>query len=755
MRDPGYHLFLASPPGSDRASVIYDVLSQFLSDRPAPSDWVYISNLVRADRPLALRLPRGQGRVFAAAMDNVLDAAQREITRAFAGEEYARRRREALSGLQQRHDALFGQLQSEAREQGFALEQTSSGIVTIPLLAGKPLSPRVFRLLPIWQQEEIEQHDDALQERIAETLRGQRQLQTEMTGCVQQLERDVVLCIIGPFLDDLCKTYADQPEVLAYLDQVRHDLPAHLDGVQRAEDDERSRILADMPPALLREEHLARYRVNVFVDNQASPGAPLIIEHNPTSPQLLGSIDEPPTSGTLLTDHCQIKAGALHRANGGFLILQALDLLTTPFAWDTLKRALISGEVMIENPEEHTGALSIQRVQPAPIPLDIRVILLGPPAAYTHLCWLDPDFQELFKVKGDVTADMECNDAHPGHSATLVSQRVGEQSLRHFNRAALARLLAEGTRLREDRHTYPSCQREITGVLAEANDRASKAEHTLVEDSAGQQYHLRAEKSTLIDTTGTCKGQVNGVTLRDAGGYTSGLPARITAHAAPGRDPVQRIEREIIPGGPILSRGSLTLSNYLADQYTRRISLALAATITCEQPYDEVEGDTAAATELYALLSALSDLPLSQGIAATGSVNQHGEVLAVAGVSTKIEGFFASCQAQGLTGEQGVIIPAANVPNLMLDEEVLAAVHAGQFHIWAVHTIDEGLELLTDQVAGQRGPDGRYPQGSVHHLVEQRLREYAGHCVHRARKRRWEPRSCKRNPKSAPASQRK
>jgi predicted ATP-dependent protease len=741
LRSPGYHLFLVSPPGSDHSSAIYDVLSRSLPDRPAPSDWVYIYNVARADRPLALRLPRGRGRAFASALDNFLEAAQRELTHVFASEDYIHRQRKALAGLQQRHNELFEQIQSEACDQGFALEQTSAGIVTIPLLAGKPLSPRAFRLLPVWQQEEMEQHDDALQERIAETLRGQRQLQTEMAERVRQLKRDVVLFTVGPLLDELRTAYADLPEVLTYLAQVRHDLPAHLDKVWRAENEERWQISADVPAAPLREEHLARYRVNVFVDNQASHRAPLISERAPTCAHLLGCIDSHSTSGAPLTDLGQIKAGALQRANGGFLILQALDLLTIPFAWNALKRALISGEVVIEHPGEPTSALPTARLQPAPIPLDVKVLLLGPPAAYALLSQLDPDFQELFKVRIDLAADMQWNDEYPGHYAAFISQCVREQGLRHLSRAALAQMLEEGTRLREDQCPCSSCRRVLTSVLAEANDRAGKAEHDLVEGSdmqqaiARQKYQLvekrlrevTGEASTPIDTTGACKGQINGVTVRDTAAYTSGLPVRITARVAPGRGTVQRIEREITPTGPIHSKGFFMLSAYLAGQYTRRTSLALAATITCEQPYDEVEGDAAAASELYALLSALSELPLQQGIAATGSVNQHGEVQAIAGVTTKIESFFASCRTRGLTGEQGVIIPAANVPNLMLDEEVIDAVHAGQFHIWAVRTIDEGLELLTGQPAGQRGPDGQYPQGSVHCLVEQRLQVYARH----------------------------
>lgn len=741
IRSPGYNLFIAGPTGSGRESAVHDFLSQFASDRPAPSDWIYVYNFNQPDQPLALRLPHGQGRTFAANMESFLENARREILHAFESEDYARRRHEALAELQQRRDALFTQLQNKARDQGFFLEMTSSGIATIPLIEEKPLSPEAFGLLPTQQQEELERRGSALQEQIAQTLRHLRQMQKEGVERVRQLDRDVVLFTAGPHLDELCETYADQPEVLIYLDQIRHDLPAHLDDFRGGEGEERSKILPGIPLGREREEQLARYRVNVFVAHDGSHGAPVLLERNPTYYNLFGRIDYRPTFGSLVTDFRQIKPGALHRANGGFLILHVLDLLATPLAWDALKRALMSNEIVIENLGEQYSALPTARLQPAPIPLDVKILLLGPPSLYALLYQLDPDFEELFKVKVDFAPDMEWNDEHQDQYAAFISQYVRRHGLRHFTRNAIARIIEEGARLREDQRKLSTRLRDIANVIAEADYWAGKAGYDLTRDIDVQQAidqqkyrsNLGEERlqelikggAIMIDTTGAREAQVNGVAVMDAGGYAFGLPARITARVAPGRGTVQSIEREIKLSGPIHSKGFLILSGYLAGQYTRCYPLALAATITFEQSYDEVEGDSASSTELYALLSALSGLPLHQGIAVTGSVNQHGEVQAVGGVTTKIEGFFAICKAQGLTGEQGVIIPAANVPNLMLDEEIVAAVCAGQFHVWAVRTIDEGIELLTDHRAGQRDPDGVYPPQSVHRLVEDRLQVYA------------------------------
>ncbi len=741
ISSPGYNLFVAGPTGSGRERTVHDFLQRFAPGRPAPSDWVYVYNFDQADSPHAIRLPQGKGRALAADLDGLLEAASRDIPRAFESEDYARRRREALAELQKQRDALLDQLQAEASDQGFAIEMTSSGIATVPLSHGKPLSPEEFQHLPAQRQQELERRISALQEHIVATLRQVRQMQKEGAERVRQLDRDVAIFAVGPHLDELREAYAALPEVLAYLDQVQHDLPEHLDDFRGGESEGEQQLLLSLLPGRQREEPLARYRVNVFVDNDASLGAPVVVERNPTYYNLIGRVDYRATFGALVTDFRQIKPGALQRANGGFLILQALDLLAAPFAWESLKRALIGGEARIENLGDQYSALPTERLRPEPIPLDVKVILLGPPAVYSLLYQLDPDFQELFKVKVDFAPDMDWTDEHQGLYVAFISRRVHEEGLRHFDRQALASVIEEGARLREDQRKLSSRLRDIADVVAEANYWAGKAGHDLVQAADVEQAIARRKYRSnlieerigeligtgtiMIDTTGSREAQVNGVSVIELGGYAFGMPSRITARVSPGRGSVLSIEREIKLSGPIHSKGVLILSGYLAGKFGQQDPLSIAATITFEQSYEEVEGDSASSTELYALLSALSGLPLRQGIAVTGSVNQHGEIQAVGGVTPKIEGFFAVCRAKGLTGEQGIIIPAANVPNLMLDGEVIEAVRAGQFHVWAVRTIDEGIELLTGHPAGQRGPDGQYAEGTVHRLVEERVRRYA------------------------------
>jgi len=741
ISSPGYNLFVAGQAGSGREHTVQDFLRQFAPTRPAPSDWVYVYNFTQADRPNAIRLPQGRGRTFAADLDGFLQAARRDIPRAFESEDYARHRREALSALQEQRDALFTQLQAFARDQGFAIETTASGMVTVPVSEGRPLSDEEFRNLPAERQQELEQHNTDVQERIADTLRQVRQLQKEGAERVRQLDRDVALFTVGPHLDELREAYTDQPEVLSYLDQVKDDLPEHLDDFRGTGSDEQRQTLPGPLPGGQRDEHLERYRVNVFVDNAAFEGPPIIVEHNPTYYNLIGRIDFRATFGAMVTGFRQVRAGALQRANGGFLVLHILDVLAAPFAWEALKRSLRSGEVTIENLGEQYNALTTERLRPEPIPLDVKVILLGPPEVYSQLYQLDPDFQELFKVKVDFAPDMDWTDEHQGQYAAFISKRVREEGLRHFDGKAMARVIEEGARLREDQRKLSSRLRDIADVVSEANYWAGKAGHDLVQAADVEQAIARRKyRSSLIeeriqemidngtimiDTTGTREAQVNGVAVIELGGYAFGNPSRITARVSPGRGLVRSIEREIELSGPIHSKGFLILSGYLAGQYSQQYPLSMSATITFEQSYNEVEGDSASSTELYALLSALAGLPLRQGIAVTGSVNQHGEIQAVGGVTSKIEGFFAVCKAKGLTGEQGIMIPATNAPNLMLDEEVIDAVRAGQFHVWAVRTIDEGIELLTGHPAGQRDLEGQYPAGTVHQLVEKRLQDYA------------------------------
>ncbi|MCC6223669.1 MAG: AAA family ATPase [Thermoleophilia bacterium] len=735
----GYNLFVAGSPGSGRTGTILDHLHRVARGRPAPDDWVYVFNFAEPDRPNAIRLPAGRGAELARHMDEFLHAARRELPHAFESEDYERRRREILTAVGGRRDQLTGELQRYATERGFAVEMTPAGIMTVPLAQGRPLSQEDFARLPEGEQREIERRGAEIQERVAAVVRQLRQLEKEAGELVRRLDRDVAQFALGPLFHELRERFAGEAEVLAFLSQVEEDLPDRLGDFRGPAEEGLPALLAGLQ-AGERDDRLSRYRVNVLIGNGAE-GAPVVLERNPTYYNLVGRVDYRPAFGTMVTDFHRIKAGALHRANGGFLVLDALEVLRNPFAWDALERALLSRQARIENLGEQLSAFPTASLRPEPVALDLKVVLIGPAEVYRLLHALDEDFRELFKVKVEFAPEMDWSNEHVGHYAAFVARRVRDEGLFPFDRTAVARLVEHGARLRDHQRKLSTRLTEIADVVTEASFWAGKASRQLVSaadvDRAIAERERRSnlveelvreritDGTIMIDVDGERVGQVNGLAVIDLGYHAFGKPSRVTARVSLGRGTVQSIEREIELSGPIHSKGFLILSGYLSGSYAQEWPLALSATLTFEQDYGAVEGDSASSTELYALLSALSGLPLAQSIAVTGSVNQHGEIQAVGGVTTKVEGFFALCKEQGLTGRQGVIVPRANAEHLMLADEVVDAVSEGRFHVWAVATVDEGLELLTGRAAGERGSDGAFPEGTVHRLVEDRLRAYS------------------------------
>lgn len=732
----GYNLYVAGVPGSGRASTVRDYLERFAAGKPRPLDWVYVHNFVDPDRPVAIGLPAGRGGELAHDMARLLEALRREIPRVFESEDFERRQREVSADVTKRREQLVEELRHFARERDFRLEVTPVGIVRAPLFDGQPLSEEQFAALTPEQRQRISAANEELEEQSSVFLRRVHQLERETQERLRELEREVARFATGSLFQELRDRYAGEPEVPPYLDQVEADMLEHLDEFREPQESP-----LPFPFSGRRREDFSRYQVNELVDNGAATGAPVVFERNPTYYNLLGRVEYRAAFGAMVTDFREIKPGALHHANGGFLVLELLDVLRNPFSWEALKRALRGREARIENLGEQFSAIPSATLRPQPIPLAVKVVLIGSPFLYQLLYQLDEDFRELFKVKADFAPEMEWSEESFAGYASFVRRCVDGNGLRHFDRSAVASLIEYGARLREHQRKLSTRLLEISDVVAEASFWAGKAGRELVQAEdvaravAEKEYRsnlleerireLIADGTLVIDSAGERVGQLNGLAILDLGDYAFGRPSRVTASVSLGRGQVQSIEREIELSGPIHSKGFLIVSGYLAGKYAQELPLALRATITFEQSYDEVEGDSASSTELYALLSALSGLPLKQGIAVTGSVNQHGEVQAVGGVTRKIEGFFATCKAQGLTGEQGVIIPRANVANLMLQEEVVEAVRARRFHVWAVATIDEGIALLTGCAAGERREDGSYPQGSVNGLVEERLRDYA------------------------------
>jgi lon-related putative ATP-dependent protease len=730
IRSDGYNLFVAGPPGTGRNSTLRATVRRMAAERPLPPDWCYVHNFHDYRQPSVLSLPAGRGRALARAMDGFIDACRREIPRHFESEEYAERREEVSRELQAAREATFSPVEAQARERGFTLNPTQMGIATVPLKPdGQPMSREEFAALPEETRRDMQAKGDELQSLISQAMMQVRRLEKDATAKLEEIDRAQTLQAITPLLNELRQEYVDIPRAIEYIDHVQDDIveQRHLFRPAEAAPDAMALF---RPPA---EDALVRYKVNVIVAQDANGGAPVVVEDNPTYYNLFGRVDYRQQLGAVSTDHTMIKAGAIHRANGGYLIVQAIDMLTSPLVWETLKRTLRAEEARIENLGEQFSAIPVATLNPQPIPLDVKVVIVGSSQVYHTLYRVDDDFRKLFRVKSDFTTDMERNGDSVRLYAGFIASRVKEEGLRHFDKGAIARVVEHGSRLVEHQGKLSTRFIEIGEVLTEADfwaakDGADIARREHVERAIDEKVYrsnlieervqdVIEEGTVMVDTEGGVVGQVNGIAVYDLGDHRFGRPSRITARTALGRGQVVSIEREIQLSGRIHSKGFMIVNGYLTGKYGQERPLSLSASIGFEQTYDEIDGDSASAAELYVLLSALANVPIKQGVAVTGSVNQRGEIQAIGGANEKIEGFYAVCKAKGLTGEQGVVIPSENVKHLMLSDEVVDAVREGRFHVWAASTVDEGIELLTGVPAGECDARGRYPADTVNRKV--------------------------------------
>jgi len=738
IKTPGFNLYISGPTGTGRSSTALASVTEQAKGEPVPNDLCYVNNFKDPDSPKAIVLPAGMGCSLVKDMEELIGAARREIPRAFESENYEKRRNDIIGNMQQERTRLFNDLQASAQELGLAIEMTQMGIVTVPVMHGKPLSREDFERLPQDQKDEIEKHSAQLQEVIQQNLTKARKMEKESNERIEQLDREIALFAVGHLLDELNEKYRDFKEVHDHLRQVRDNIMDNLEDFK-----DKGKARAEIPglEGLLPEPSFDRYTVNLVVDNEEQQGAPVIMENNPTYYNLIGRVDFRARLGALTTDFTQIKAGAIHRANGGYLVLQALDVLMQPVSWDALKRTLRAGEVRLENIAEHYGLIPTSTLKPAPVPINVKVILIGSPWIYHLLYALDEDFRKLFKVKADFDVEMKRSDEHIRRYASFIAARVKDAGLKPFHKSGVARVVEHGSRLIEDKEKLSTRLIEIADIVSEASYWAKERGNDLVMakdvqkaiDEKEYRSNLVEEKiqefieegMLMIDTDGAQTGQINSLSVYAIGDYAFGRPSRLTCRTYIGRGGVMNIERETKMSGPIHDKGTLIAGAYLAGKYAQDKPLPLGASLTYEQLYEGIEGDSASSTELYALLSSLAEIPISQGIAVTGSVNQNGEIQPIGGVNYKIEGFHAVCKARGLTGGQGVIIPHQNVRNLMLKEEVVEVIRNGEFHIWPVKTIDAGIEILTGVSAGEADESGRYPKDSVHGRVARKLDEYA------------------------------
>ncbi|MGD8866890.1 MAG: ATP-binding protein [Gemmatimonadales bacterium] len=747
IRRDGFNIYALGPEGTDKRQLVCHFLEERAANEPPPDDLCYVNNFEEAHKPRALRLPPGKGRQLADDMERCLDHVRTALSGAFESEEYQTRRESIQEEAGQVQQEAVEELQQKSRERGLTLLRTPSGFVFAPTKDGDVIPPDEMEKLSDEERKRLESQVEELQEEMQQILRQAPRLKRQAGERVRELDQTVARDTVRDLLQELREKYADLEPVLTHLEAVEKDLVKNARRLAGGRDGPQQQLMAAMtggaaPPAE-DDGEFRRYSVNVLVDHGESEHAPIVYEDNPTYQNLVGRIEYQPRMGALVTDFNLMKPGALHRANGGYLILDARRLLLQPFAWEALKRALQSGELRIESPHELVGLVSTVSLEPETVSFDAKLVLLGSRLLYYLLGAYEPDFRGLFKVEADFDEDMDRSPDNESLHARLIASLVRKAELRPFQRSAVARVIEQSARMTGDAEKLSVQTRKLLDLLREADYWAATvgaevvgAEHvqSAIDQSIYRSNRLkeRVQEGILrdtiyIDTEGSRVGQVNGLVVTQLGDYAFGRPGRITARVRLGKGEVVDIEREVELSGPIHSKGVLILSGFLGARYAMERPLSLAASLVFEQSYAGVEGDSASSAELYALLSAIGELPIKQSIAVTGSVNQHGRVQPIGAVNEKIEGFFDICNARGLTGEQGVLIPASNVKHLMLRRDVVDAVSEKRFHVWAIETVDQGMEILTALPMGERDEQGNYPENSVNHRVEQRLAELAEH----------------------------
>ena len=736
LNEPGFNVFISGLPGTGRNTALRAYVERAASRRTVPPDWGYVHNFKDSTQPVPLSLPCGMMRELAADMDELVATVRRDVLRMFESDEYTERMETAMQGIEAKRKAMMAEMEKAAIRAEFSLRSTPSGLAPVPLKDGQPLSESEYSAMTEAEREGLSQSASKLKLTMNRTFSEIRRLGKAAAEEAREVDREIVLFTLTPIVDELQEKYADYPDVVGYLDEVETDMVEHLDLLKPK----------DPTPGPLGqpstdEDEFVKYRVNDLVDNTVCDFAPVVFEHIPTYYNLFGRIDYQSRMGTLNTDHTLVKSGAIHEANGGYLVLQARDLLANALSWQTLKTTLRSGEIRIENMGEKYSPLPSTTLRPKPIPVNAKVIVVGTPDILHLLQANDEDFQRYFKVIAYFDTAMDRTRENEAKYAEFISGRSRNGGLKPVHKTGVSMIIDHSSRLAEHQGKLTTRFIDVADIIAEANHWASLEEAEFITGDhvreAIEQRHYRSslaqerlrdliEEGTIkISTEGSVVGQVNGLAVLSHGGNQFGKPNRVTAIVSLGRGQLINIERETKLSGKIHDKGFFILTGYLRGKYGYDKPLSLNASIGFEQSYSEVDGDSASSTELYALLSAISGFPINQGIAVTGAVNQNGEVQAVGGVTHKIEGFFEICKVKRLTGRQGVLVPRDNLKHLSLSDDVTEAIENKRFHIYGVSTVDEGIEVLTGVPAGDLQVDGEYPEGTVHRAVEQRLRQMA------------------------------
>ncbi|MFA7573648.1 MAG: ATP-binding protein, partial [Lutispora sp.] len=729
IKREGYNIFVAGLTGTGRSSYTRSIAKKIAETEKTPDDWCYVYNFRNPDRPIAINLPTGMGNAFVKDMKKLVKMLRLKIPKVFEGEEYEKQKSEILQAFQEESSSIMEVFNNHAKDYGFMLKRSEQGLLTIPMVDGKPMEEGDFINLEISKRKEIEEKSYIIQKKLMESLKQVRDMEKSARDKIEQMEGKIAFITVEQPVRELMEKYSQFKSVVSYLKAVQKDIIQNIEDFRKP--DKKKDEELDFLEKINAKDFTLKYKVNLIIDNREAKGAPVVYEPHPKYYNLLGRIDYESNMGVVTTDFTKIKPGSIHAANGGYLIINMSDIAKSPESWDGLKRALKNNSIAIENVFANTGIVS-GGLKPEPIPLDLKVILLGNSYIYQMLFSYDEDFRKLFKIKADFDMEMTSNIDNIKKYSRFISSHCREKGLMHFDCTAVATIIEYSRRLADHKHKLSTRFNDIVEILYEADawariDSSDIVKNTHVKEAIEQKKYRSSKVEEklqelidtgviLISTVDSVIGQVNGLSVMDMGDYAFGKPSRVTATTFAGDKGITNIEREVEMSGSIHDKGVLILSGYLGEKFAQEFPLTLSAHICFEQLYDGVEGDSASSTELYALLSSLSDVPIKQYIAVTGSVNQKGEIQPIGGANEKIEGFFQSCNHRGFTGNEGVMIPHQNVVNLMLNDEIIEAVQKGIFHIYPVATIEEGIEILTDMTAGVPDENGIYPEGTLYHL---------------------------------------
>ena len=734
----GFNIYILGESGTGKLTTIRSILEEKSRKEPAPKDWCYVYNFKNQDKPRAISLPPGTGLTLQKDMDELITVLKQEIPKIFESKEYDQQRVKILDDFQQKQNRHFTSIEKEAKSKDFTLKKTVSGLVLVPVKkTGETLSEEEYENLEPNTKKKVETTGRGLQVKLDDVIRVVREEEKKIKDIMKELEQKATLTSIGHRIEELKNKYDSNPDVPQYLEEVKEDILEHLKDF-KPQEEQAAPAMPFMKPQKA-EPSFNRYAVNVFVNNRDSKGAPVVIENNPTYYNLFGRVEHKLQYGVASTDFTMIKSGALQQANGGYLVIDALELLKNIFSYDALKRTIKEKEIKVEDVWEQYRQISTVTLKPAPIPFNVKIVLVGNPRLYYLLYNLDEEYRELFKVKADYENRMDRNSENTLKYASFVRTKCQERSLQPFKRDAVAKVIEYSSRLAEHKQKLSAKFSEIADILREADYWAKHNKNKIVTagdvERAIEEKTYRSNKvekkileatkegTIIISTKGSVVGQINGLSVLDLGDYRFGMPSRITARTYSGRAGIVNIERETKMSGRIHEKAILILTAYLGGKYAVKRALSLTASLTFEQLYGGIEGDSATCAEVYALLSSISGVPLKQSFAITGSMNQHGQVQPIGGANEKIEGFFEVCKLDGLNGKHGVIIPRLNIVNLMLKREVIDAVRKKKFNIYSIDNIEDGIEILTGMKPGKAKADGTYPKGTFNFMVDSKLQE--------------------------------